>query len=213
MERKDATHTDPSTRLDCCNLSVPWSKWWSQSWSIQGGGNPTQHKVQWVKVPSGSGGSSQVPPQAGSFTLFDAALWLICCPLVEGPRIESGVFGGLWPLVRPGCSYSIWGRVFSEGMNTSRPVCECPNTCPQAGKFYTTASGVREDIGMIKSIIPAPQDLLLIDLFPNLAQKKSPCWAKSLCFGYPLVMGEIPGLFLCKSKVSSPHIQKLCSSP
>lgn len=152
-------------------------------------------------------------PQAGSFTLFDAALWLICCPLVEGPRIESGVFGGLWPLVRRGCSYSIWGRVFSEGMNTSRPVCECPNTCPQAGKFYTTASGVREDIGMIKSIIPAPQDLLLIDLFPNLAQKKSPCWAKSLCFGYPLVMGEIPGLFLCKSKVSSPHIQKLCSSP
>lgn len=165
---------DPSTRLGCCNLSVPWSKWWSQSWSIQGGGNPTQHKVQWVKVPSGSGGSSQVPPLEGSFTLFDAALWLICCPLVEGPRIESEVFGGLWPLVRHGCSYSDWGSwasdIFSEGMNTSRPMCECPHMCLQ---FYATASGVREDIGMIKSIIiPAPQDLLLINLFPNLAQKK-----------------------------------------
>lgn len=36
-----------------------------------------------------------------------------------------GIFGGLWPLLRRHCC------VFSEGMNTLRSVCECPDTSPR----------------------------------------------------------------------------------
>lgn len=57
-----------------------------------------EHKVQWDNTRPGSGGSAQVPPLQGEF------------PTLCGNTVDresggtSGIFDGLWPLLRHGCT-------------------------------------------------------------------------------------------------------------
>lgn len=74
------------------------------------------------------------------------------------------------------CQSSWSGYASLEGMNVSRPMCECMNILisPPKGSFHIWAHCVRKDFGKIKSIIPTCRICFLLllqmaDCFDSLA--------------------------------------------
>lgn len=72
-------------RLDCCNFDVGQS----DGHSLKRLGMGEAHKTK-SSMGSGSGETAQIPPLGGNFTLSGARLWIMCSPLVESPRDQSG---------------------------------------------------------------------------------------------------------------------------
>lgn len=88
---------------------LKWSKWWSQSWSVQGEGKPTEHKVQWVNQAQVYVGTPRCLPWQRSSTL------LLCCNTADllqyfgfcavlwwkAPEMSLGVFNAFWLFMTP----------------------------------------------------------------------------------------------------------------
>lgn len=86
----------------------------------------------------------------------------------------------------------------SQEINTFRPTCECLGTSLEGGKFYNWDSCVREEIGLIKSIIP-PSSICFLLVF-SLMWLKTQLVTKqrSVCRGHLLVMSAHP---LCLMRI------------
>lgn len=166
-------------RLDCCKLD--WSKWWSQSRSVGGGGSP--YDVWWViyqvQVP-GSGGNVLVPPPGGKQVhslILHCTSWAVFWS--KAPEITLGMLLGFLvasdPLLRHGCCLCL---IVKPVVPLRRD--EYPQACVwmwmiwHLGDFYTWANCVKKEISMIKSAIP-PNRIPLSGFLPCLTQNP-PYW-------------------------------------